>query len=175
MFVVFKQTPNGMHWDFKFSKFPGKTYRCKLLFTLSHVISNTKENDMLCGRMSNRSKTKRLCRDCDVLLEDSDNPNIHCNFLSMYDILKMNELLLQDHSFKKINPYNAFQFMNFGNNPYGINLATPADPLHQVLGGIVERLPSSLLQRLSGRQVDFLDNHVSYLANHFYRQSEQYV
>ena len=93
----------------------------------------------------------------------------------MYDILKMNEQSLQDHSFKKIYPYNAFQYMNFGNNPYGINIATPADPLHQVLGGIVERLPISFLQRLSGKQVDLLDNHVSYLANHFYRQSERYV
>ena len=167
------QSNTGLNWNFTFKSYPNKIFPRKLIFRFSHIISDAKENDMICGRMSNRSKTTRLCRDCDILVEESDDPTKKCNFLSMYDIQRMNAEGLKNMSFKKIEPHNAFRYMNFGNNPYGINGATPAEPLHQILGGVVERLPSTLLDRLSEVQVKLLDNHASLIAIHFSRQSDR--
>ena len=71
------------------------------------------------------------------------------------------ELLTQEElhrfSFKKIMPYNAFSKIDFGYNPYGINGCTPCEPLHQINGGVVERLPVTFMNRLSCSQVKLLD------------------
>ena len=169
------QTDSGMKWKFIFNTYPDKVFERNLIFRFSHIVSDAKENDMICGRMSNRSRTKRLCRDCDILVKDSDDPSKKCNFLSMFDIQEMTQENLREMSFKFVQPYNAFRYMNFGKNPYGINGATPAEPLHQILGGVVERLPTTLFSRLTETQVKLLDNHVSYIALHFSRQSDRDV
>ena len=76
----------GMKWKFQFSNYPGVTFERRLTFTISHIISDAKEHDALCGRMQNRSKCRRLCRDCDIQIESSDDPYGNCNFWKMEDI-----------------------------------------------------------------------------------------
>ena len=173
--VMYMMNRNGMKWKFTFSKYPGRIYERSLIFTLNHIISDAKEHDMLCGRMSNRTATKRLCRDCDILTEISDNPTINCNFHKMHNVLQMNPDQLKDISFKDVtlSPNYAFRHMNFGANIYGINAATPAEPLHQILGGVVERLASTFLLRLNDAQNKILDSHIAYLSIHFSRQSDR--
>ena len=167
------QKINGLDWTFEFPDYPGKKYTRTLRFPLSHIVSDAKENDKICGRVENRSTTNCLCRDCDIKIIDSDNPNIKCNFHRMSDLEQMSIENLKEISFKKIKPYNAFSKIDFGANPYGINGCTPCEPLHQINGGICERLPETFIQRLSKNQVTLLDNHVGHLCTHFSRQSDR--
>ena len=170
------QQSNDMYnWVFRFPGNKVKKYSRKLIFFLSHVVSDAKENDMICGRMNNRSSTLCLCRDCDIKVADSDNPNIKCNFLKMSDLESYSEDQLQQLSFKKVNPYLAFSKINMGANIYGINGCTPSEPLHQINGGICERLPVTFLMRLSGIQVKILDSHVAFLCTYFSRQSDRSI
>ena len=169
------QKLNGLYWEFQFSKYPGQKYKRLLKFTLSHVVSDAKENDLICGRMSNRTNTLCLARDCDISIENSDNPDIKCNFHAMKDLEQLTHEELHSFSFKKIMPYNAFSQIDFGYNPYGINGCTPCEPLHQINGGVVERLPVTFMNRLSCSQVKLLDTHVAFLCTHFSRHSDKSI
>ena len=91
----------------------------------------------------------------------------------MKDLERMNDVQLHSLSFRKTIPCNAFAFMNFGSNPYGINGATPADPLHQINLGLVDRLPDVFMTRLSVGLVKVLDSHVAYFGTYFSNQSER--
>ena len=82
------QAIHHLKWQFCFTKYPNKVYNRNLRFYLSHVSGDAKGNDVWCGRFNNRTKTVCLARDCDVKVLDSDNPNVSCNFLSMYDLEK---------------------------------------------------------------------------------------
>ena len=170
-----QQSYDMYNWVFTFTDNEVKKYSRKLMFFLSHVVSDAKENDMICGRMNNRSSTLCLCRDCDVKVLDSDNPNVKCNFLKMSDLESYPKEQLRQLSFKKINPYLAFSNINMGANIYGINGCTPSEPLHQINGGICERLPVTFLMRLSENQVKILDSHVAFLCTHFSRQSDRSI
>ena len=169
------QKLGGLFWDFEFPQYPGMKYRRLLKFTLSHVVSDAKENDMLTGRMNNRTSTRCLARDCDVTVEDSDNPNINCSFHSMVELEQKSDSELHQLSFRRVIPYLAFSNINMGSNPYGINGCTPCEPLHQINGGICERLPVTFLMRLSVLQVKILDSHVGFVCTHFSRHSDRTI
>ena len=113
-----------------------------------------------------------MARDCDVTIEDSDNPHLRCNFHSMKELEVKTDEELHNLSFRKIIPYNSFTNIFFGSNPYGINGATPADPLHQINLGIVTRLPEIFLTRLSTSLVKIIDSHVAYISSNFANQSD---
>ena len=167
------QKLEGLDWEFAFPCYREEKYKRLLKFPLSHVVSDAKENDMICGRMGNRCNTTCLARDCDITIEQSDQPNIKCNFHSMYDLEKLSKDELKKISFKKIVPYLAFSKIDFGVNPYGINASTPCEPLHQINGGIIQRLPTTFINRLSTLSLKILDIHVSYLCTHFSRQCDR--
>ena len=170
------QQSNDMYnWIFSFPGLSNRKYKRKLVFYLSHVVSDAKENDMICGRMNNRSSTLCLCHDCDIKVKDSDNPDVKCNFLKMKDLETYSTSELNQLSFKKIHPYLAFSSINMGANIYGINGCTPSEPLHQINGGICERLPTTFMMRLSGNQVKVLDSHVAYMCTYFSRQSDRSI
>ena len=167
------QSMDGLYWNFRFPEYPGRVYQRLLKFPLSHVVSDAKENDNICGRMSNRSNTTCLARDCDIKIDDSDDPNIKCNFHFMEDLLQKTPEELKKLSFRKVEPYLAFSNIQMGYNPYGINGCTPCEPLHQINGGICERLPKTFTTRLSDLQIKVLDTHVAYLCTHFSRHSDR--
>ena len=166
----------GLDWEFEFPEFPNKKYIRKLKFPISHIIGDAKGNDTLCGRFQSRVTTKYLCRDCDVLTQESDDTQSKCNFFQ-YDILQAKTKdEMEELCFRKIEPYNAFESIWFGSNPYGLNGACPPDPLHQINKGIPQRLPNCFLkERLSINLVKQFDNHVSYICTHYRRQSDRDV
>lgn len=165
---------NGLEWEFKFPEFAHKSYKRILKFPLSHVVGDAKGNDTLVGRFQNRTKTKLLCRDCDCPTVQADNPNIVCNFLQYNDLKCLTRNELEMKSFRKLQPYNAFDNISMGSYPYGLNGGTPADPCHQVNKGVCEVLPNVLLkERLTIEMVKTLDSHVSYLVTNFSRQSDR--
>ena len=162
-----------LNWIFKFNSSNEDTYHRELVFYLSHVSGDAKGNDLWCSRYNSRTKTICIARDCDVKTVDSDNPKIHCNFLKMKNLQNMSNDELHSLSFRKVKPYNAFWKIDFGSNPYGINGATPADPLHQINLGIVSRLPEIFMARLNIACVKVLDSHVSFFGTYFHLQSDR--
>ncbi len=171
----------GIKWKFLFSKDNSNNneqqeevqeYTRLLKLPLGFVIGDAQGNDVLCGRYKSRSKTKYLARDCDVTVEKSDDPCVQCKFHKMSSLLQLNNAQLNELAFRKLNPH-AFADIDFGANPYGINGCTPADPLHQVLLGVVERLPETFVDRLSTNLVKVLDKSVSFSATYQTRNSDR--
>ena len=167
------QKVDGLFWDFKFDEYPGKVYRRKLRFPLATVLGDAKGLDLLCSRFANRTKTVCVARDCNVKTLEADNPNIRCTFHKQKDLEVMNSQQLQQLSFRKINPYNAFSKIDMGANIYGINGCSPADPCHQFNKGAVERLPTIFMARLTTNMVKRLDAHVGALSTKFGSQSDR--
>jgi hypothetical protein len=167
------QNIDGMFWDFKFDKYPGKVYRRKLKFPLATVLGDAKGLDLLCSRFGNRTKTVCIARDCNVKTEESDDPHVRCTFHKQKDLESMTSQELQQLSFRKITPYNAFSKINMGANIYGINGCSPADPCHQFNKGPVERLPTIFISRLTTKMGERLDAHVGALSTKFGNQSDR--
>ena len=165
--------PSGFQWVFEFDEYENKKYEMTLKFPLAFVIGDGKGNDTICGKKQNRNTAKRLCRDCNVLLQKSDDPNVGCNFHKMSTLEAMTEVELADNSFYKIICGNAFSGMDFGANPYGINGATPPDPCHQINKGIPERLPTIFMDRLSTSQVSTIDIQCAIVCVRSKRQSDR--
>ena len=165
------QAQDGLYWDFVFKKIPNKVYRRLLKFPLSHSCGDGKGNATLCGKYQIRHNTTYLCRDCDIKLMDSDNPNIKCNFRIMKKLHAKSQIEMAQQGFHKIDPYFAFSNIDMGSNIYGINGATPADPCHQINKGPVERLPAIFMDRLNTRMVSNLDIHVGFVCKNFAHQS----
>jgi hypothetical protein len=101
------------------------------------IIGDVEGHDLLCGRYSSH-QTKRLGRECDCLMEDSDNGFIECNYTAANYIKELrdsnNFTLLHELGYHRIP--NAFDKLDFGaGNPYGINRATMSENLHTVQKG----------------------------------------
>lgn len=164
----------GLEWEFQFPEFGNRSYKRVLKFPLSHVVGDAKGNDTLVGRYQNRNKAKFLCRDCDCPTVHADDPNYICNFLQYKDLKCLTAVELKEKSFRKLDPYNAFDNISMGNYPYGLNGGTPAEPCHQINKGPCEVLPNVLLnERFSLEMAKMLDSHVSYLVTNFSRQSDR--
>lgn len=170
--VILKSMKSAMHsrsgydWDFKIIDTSGKetVYRRKLKFALHFVIGDTKGNDMLCGRYGSHNNTTLLCRDCNVKTADADKHNVYCEFLSQTELqYKTERDLNENYSFRKLR-INAWNSINFGEQPYGINGATPPEPLHAFLLGIIDYLPKTLYHRLTDKMIRELDLVVARIA-----------
>ena len=170
-----QQNRDGYSWTFTLANEAGNdvcTYERKLHFPLAYVIGDAKGNDLLCGRYGSHHGTKCVGRDCDAVTEDCDNPEIRCNFLQMSKLQEMDKDELAQLSFRKLER-NAFSGMWFGAQPYGINGCVPAEPLHQINLGLLERLVESFFDRLSKKLTLALDHHVGFTCTYFYRQSDR--
>lgn len=165
----------GYYWKFQFPEYPGKEYERVLQFPLGLVIGDGKGSDTVCGKYQSRSKVKHICRDCNVLFTDSDKPDAKCSFYKMKDILSKSKDELNGLCFHKVEPYHAFDGLDFGENPYGINGCTPPDNCHQINKGIIERLPEIFFARLNKKMVEDMDVHSAFIATHMSSQSDRSV
>ena len=68
----------GFHWDLKLN---GKVHKVVFKLALQFIIGDCEGHDEICGRKKGHSlEMKGLCRDCDCLPNQSDNPEHQCNF-----------------------------------------------------------------------------------------------
>ena len=166
---------DGFHWKFQFPEYPGKTYERTLHFPLGLVIGDGKGSDTSCGKYQSRNKVTHICRDCNVLFQDSDKPDATCSFHKMKVLLSKNKEDMNNLSYHKIEPFHAFESIEFGENPYGIMGCTPPDNCHQINKGIIERLPEIFLARCTKKMVEVIDVHSAFIAKNMKRQSDRSV
>ena len=162
------QLEGGMEWDFVID---GITYRKTLKFPLMFIIGDCKGHDMVCGRKASHT-TKGLSRDCDCTLASSDDPMVKCNMVKQRDIELMNKVQLEDISFRNLKK-NAFSGLDYGANVWGINRATPPEPLHLILLGICMTLIESLYSELPAKAMVKLDEQVAKISSEYGRQSDR--
>jgi len=73
-----------------FKKFQGKDKPIKLWIRIgdhvAFIIGDSQSQDKMCGRYLAYANVPRMCCECDVTPDESDDPNHVCNFISMHDI-----------------------------------------------------------------------------------------
>ena len=162
------QADGGFEWDFVID---GVTYRRTLFFPLMFFIGDCKGHDVLCGRNASH-RCIGLCRDCDCTLASSDDPMINCSLYKQSDISKMDDKQRKDISFRPLRK-NAFENVCYGANHWGINRATPPEPLHLILLGMCMVLIASLYSVFPAKAMVELDELVAKISSEYGRQSDR--
>ena len=126
----------GFKWEFHLN---GNVYEeiCKV--PVQFIIGDCKIQYVLCGRYGSHNCTG-IFRDCDCTFDDSNNPLINCKPLRSLDIqshIENDDIeALKCLSFHK--HVNAFKYVCFGGDEYGINGATPPELLHELRLGVFD-------------------------------------
>ncbi len=126
----------GFHWLLDLNN---KSHEVTFKVALQVVIGDCKGNDVLCGRYGNHSeKTRGFCRDCKVTFADSDDVQLHCEYITKDDFNDKSEKDINAMGFHFIN--NAFDSVCFGAGNCGIYGSSPSEPLHSFKLGLCKYL-----------------------------------
>ena len=157
-------TSGGLLWTFKTND--GKHHTVRLHFRLMMIIGDTKGADVWVGRYGSHMNTSDLCRDCDMLTANSDDPQIHCKINRFSEIEKLDEAGLARLSMRRIK-HNAFRVPKwlFGASPYGVCVACPPEPLHVFLLGTIIRVYQFLTDQFTKKQVEIFQRELTIVCN----------
>ena len=134
------------------------------------VIGDCEGNDKLCGRFHSHN-SKYLCRDCNVLFADSDNPEITCD--------NVTEDMLQGKTRKEVNGIshyfidNAFHPICFGGDKEGIHGCTPPESLHVLQQGLYKYALAQFFEVMNSAQICLFDKHACAISFQCRRQSDR--
>ena len=151
----------------------------RLRFKIAFVVGDGKSGDTLCLRKGSHKSAKRLSRSCDVPQRLADRTNHQCNFLTetlvndlvqraratqigpgqtrkelAADIKLAKEKL---HEIASHTVINAFHGADFGCNKAGILGATPVDPMHCFLIGLLKYIMKLAVGNLPPSKKAMLD------------------
>jgi len=137
------QGKHPINWKF------GNT-EVSMFIPLMFSICDIQGHDKLCCRYaSHRTKCSSTMRDCNVSMDEADNPDFLCSFTHMSTISELsrtaisntgtNESMTDAKSTLKQMPFhygiiNAFKWICVGFNPRGINGAVPPCLMHSFKG-----------------------------------------
>ena len=166
--IKFLQTQGGFHWDLDIG---GRTYPIVFKVAIQFIIGDCEGHDEICGRKKGHSlEMKGLCRDCDCLPSQADNPEHHCEFIKASVLQSASEEDLAERGFHHIQ--NAFYDLDLGSTEGGIFSATPPEHLHQI-SGLTDYLFSHFKSILSGSTRNYFDSVMKQIYENFHRQSER--
>ena len=166
--IKYLQSEGGFHWDLEIG---GKSYPIVFKVALQFIIGDCEGHDEICGRKKGHSlQMKGLCRDCDCLPSQSDNPDHNCHFFKSSDLQTASEEVLAEQGFHFI--ANAFYDIDMGYNPGGIFSATPPEHLHQ-MSGLTDYLFTHFKSSLAGSTRNYFDSVMKQIYTNFHRQSER--
>ena len=142
---------------------------------IAFIVGDVKGHDKLCGRYKVHHNIKRLCHECNCLVEDADDPNVCCVWTRASDIASLVDLgdlnALKEISYHAIS--NAFTPLNFGANIYGINGCCPGKNLHMVQKGLMSYALVAFYQNvLTKAPTTFLDKFCKEISTIMSHQSD---
>ncbi len=119
----------------------GITKKVNLKVPVIFIIGDLQGGDKICcTTCAYSNKLKRLCRKCNVRGDQSGDPLVQCQKISMVkviDLVKNNRQDILD-GFNQYNVYNAWYDVSYGGCRFGIfSAACPIEPLHSVENGII--------------------------------------
>lgn len=145
-------------------------------FPIMFIIGDTLGNDKLCSRLHNYKFTKSqvtgVSRDCNCCFKHSDRYNFKCHPISRKILFDLEPKIVKRLGFNT-DFFNAFDEMNLGYSPMGINGHTPVEMLHQWYLGVVSNTISYFLDRLTPKAKDYLDRVCQSISQNYNRQSDR--
>jgi hypothetical protein len=156
---------------------------CKI--PLAFVLGDAKSQDTLCGRYGGHN-TPRLCRACDIKFEMADNTTVQCQYLESHIFSNDVDTYLDNNkdpsvrasAFQRLHAMsqhavkNAFHSIDMCNNPRGIYGATPHDPMHLFLEGILKYCTKIFVNFYTSKEKALIDLYVDKLFGNL-RSSEK--
>ena len=152
-------------------KFYDVTVKCPIMV----IIGDAKGNNALCAAYSG-SKSKHLCRECNVSFDDADDPFINCHRIVQDDVqtpfIDGESKLLKEMSYHFVN--NAFWDLNFGSSGHGIYQHCPPKNLHSIKEGLFDYFLNTLVSKLEGtKDLSTCDALFQKMSRHCQHQSDR--
>ena len=124
------QTNGGLKWQFS-----GHKFKVTLKMPVMWLLGDTEGQDKLCGRWSNRTHAKHLCRYCNIPREKTDDPFAKSKYIKQNAIMKLlkskkNEKLKEMAYYPGLN--NFLHNLQFCETDRGIHGATPFEIVHTI-------------------------------------------
>ena len=167
------QESGGLLWNLEYK---GVTHQVRFKFPIQFVVGDCKGHNFLCGRFGSHNNTHSLCRDCDVLLKNSDNVNVTCRRITEDRIVNLidsdNEKSLKKLSYHNLKN-NAFRNICFGGDPCGIYGATLPELLHVLRITLTSHAITAFSDRANRKQLDQLHLISTKLGIHGAKQSDR--
>ena len=122
-------------------QFGDVTKMVNLKVPVSFIIGDIQGGDKICCRTVSYSNTlNRLCRKCNVQGNESGDPLVECQRISMVKIIKLVENNNEDvlKKYNQVNVYTPWFDVSYGGCKFGIfSAACPIEPLHSLENGII--------------------------------------
>ena len=157
----------GFHWTLELNQ-----VKFDVVFKVATqlIIGDCKGNDKLCGRYGSHHKNiSHLCRDCDVLTEDGDDPFHICKMLKREDVIGKPKKEMKSISFHGIQ--NAFTDIYFGARSLCVSEVTPPEPLHGFKLGLCKYLFEGLELQVASKTMRLINKACIRIAKHSNHQS----
>ena len=137
------------------------------------VMGDSLSNTTLCSTFMS-SKSKRICRFCDVTLNECNNHGHRCNFLKMIHLKRLSARFFETNE-KEEKEYlcaihnqlsfyvsrNPWLNLDYGCNPHGLFAATPTDMMHLFDLGIIPYVIELFFESMTDKVKMELDHFVS--------------
>ena len=152
----------------------GKGKIVNFKFPVGMLIGDIQGHDVQCGRYGIHSfKCQSACRDCDIATNDTDNPMATCVYITqqrIQDLIDRNDLdglLKLSHHWVQ----NAWHWVDFGGDKYGVHGATPPEPLHWLQLGLIQYAIIGFLKRCTDSTKRKIDDFIKLLVVSLKHQS----
>ena len=144
--------------------------KVNLYTPVAFVIADVQEADQICSFYpSNTQGHKRVCRTCDVSVENACRTTVPCHRYTKDEILTLfenedREGLAEINQRYVVNSYNV---IDMGDDPHGIHGKCHTEMMHAVQEGIVKYLLEILMDVvLTETECSHLDDYISCMCQH---------
>ena len=138
----------GFRWVFDYG---GKTYDSVVKGYLAFVCGDHEGQDKIAGHYLNRTEVKRICRQCNVTLDQSDDPTFQFTLTKQSDIDHLiatkQSAVLKELSYYCLHRQRALTGIECGEplSPNARGYLLPSDILHSTQHGLHDYCKSSLV------------------------------
>ena len=168
------QENNGFIWDLRYKK---KRFRVNMKPVILLVIGDAQGNHKLTGMYGKFTEVNRVNHSCDCPWICTDDETYKCNFVKQSHIRKLcrdgdhvHLNLLSQHNIQ-----NAFETIEIGYHPAGINALMPAEILHQMFLGLIEYALKAFFNEFGSMSQKKIDNYGKSMFTRFQHNSDRSI
>jgi len=131
------QEKGGFIWDLDFRN---HTYRVNMKPVIILIVGDAQGNHKLAGMYGKFTEVNRVNHSCNCPWIETDNENFKCKFMKSSVIKHLCEIGDEPtlNSISQHNIRNAFDIIDIGYHPAGVNALMPSEILHQMFLGLIE-------------------------------------
>ena len=168
------QEKGGFLWDLDFRN---RTFRVNMKPIILLIVGDAQGNHKLAGMYGKFTEVNRVNHSCNCPWTQTDNETFKCSFMKHSDIKHLCEKG-DEHALNLISQHNiqnAFDIIDIGYHPAGINALMPSEILHQMFLGLIEYALKAFFGEFGNISKKKIDNYGKTLFTRFQHNSDRSI